>query len=214
MANSGVPTPPVASGVAAVDNAAPQPLLTPPTETLLGNVAPTKYAFPLAVGACPMHLGMHSACYSFRAHPRISEFLKIFSFVELRTVKATIYQTSLVSAAVSHDSAYKPRVFRHGVAPRGLDGAPGGTNIVSDIPNLHTFITSAGMAASQTLVFGDGGMPFPPGVQVDLKAAEIRHSYAEYFVGLVSPITTSDRALIAVQLDFVVECSGMAFGAP
>jgi len=146
--------------------------------------------------------------YDFRGHPRVVAALSLFSVVKLVSVDAFVFQATVRSAGSS--SAGNIRHARYGVAPRGLAL----TDVtVPEVPYVRNLVCGTQVASSAALTFGAGGEPFPPGLQLDLRAAEVRHRYPRFW--LMNPVvsTTETFDLVHAQLQFVVECSGQNFGA-
>jgi hypothetical protein len=192
--------------------------------TTTSDVSTPTIRFPLASGGCNIvstsgRTSTTAASYSFRGHAQVASYLRQYSRVELVEVRATVYQTAVVAAPTEAESVtpYTPYVIRFGLAPRGLSGSDSGTNIIHTIPNLRNFVTSTQVATNSTVTYsitpsGDQ-LPFPPGVQTNFRDVEITHNYVEFFVGLTNPDSKS-RYVCCVQLDFLVECSGVNFNAP
>jgi hypothetical protein len=128
--------------------------------------------------------------------------------VKLVRVEAYVFQSTVRSASSS--STNNVTHVRFGLGPRGLDTTP---EAMGYIPHMKNMVCGTQVASSTSLTFGESGQPFPPGLQLDLRAAEVRHRYPRFW--LLNPSVTAANTwdLVHAQLHFVVECSGENFGA-
>jgi len=149
-----------------------------------------------------------SVAHDFRSHPRVAAALSLFSVVKLVRVEAYIFQSTVRSAGSS--SVNNVALVRFGLGPRGLDTTP---EAMSYIPHMKNMVCGTQVASSASLAFGEGGDPFPPGLQLDLRAAEVRHRYPRFWLLNPSVTAANTWALVHAQLHFVIECSGENFGA-
>jgi len=199
------------SSSASPTNAADSDLSSPPTPSLLR----------LSAAGADLATDDYGVEYNFKSHPTVVTFLSLFQYVNLVAVEVTLTQSSVVcapSGAKDSPPAITSR-FRSGIVPRGLVPYEGPSKAITgmktgSIPHLHMFQTSTNLATSQVLRFGAGGIPFPPGVQLDLRAVEIRGKYACFgLYPMALPVAGAASSLIKVQLDFVVSYSTPGFGA-
>lgn len=168
--------------------------------------------------------------YNFRGHAMVKHALAVFSIVNLVEVRIFVHQRSIFSAGTADfstgakavASAIFPHHFRLGVAPNGLvtHTGTGSTraSIAHGIPGLRSFMTSSNIGTSATFEFaskpGPGAFPFPPGLQLDLRAAEVRHKWPVVLIANASLDPDAVQYPLAhIQVDFVVECSGSNFGS-
>jgi len=148
---------------------------------------------------------------SFSAHPRTQQAKGLFRVVALESVTITVRQFNMVD---STDGV--PRDFlRFGVVPRDtvFIEPSSKSNCVSYIPHLVDFATST-VPTDLVVKFGNGGLPFPPGLQLDLKSAEITDKHPVVFIGNIDtePNQKKTRRIASMKLDFVLHCSGEGFG--
>ncbi len=187
-------------------------LMTANANGVVGFESPTSSALVFDCAAPVGNLTGKSAAivYTFRSHPRIKELLKIFSSVVL--IKATVYVYQANVSAPEEGSATQVRTVRFGITPRGVTTSSGGTNVVGYIPNLTNLALFSASPASASVTFGQGGVPFPPGLQLDFRDLETRFNYAEFFLG--SPQQgDGDDSIASAQISFTVQCSGSNFGS-
>lgn len=148
-----------------------------------------------------------------RAHSRVAILLSLFSVVEVTRVQMYVFQRSVKSA--DPDGTYVPEL-RFGLVPRGTPAAiKSGSKqvgVVDDIPHLMSMVLHTNCPATTTVVWGEGGIPFPPGLQLDLAATELRHRYLNVFLGNVHPDEKDKTFLAAAQVDITYRCSGDNFG--
>lgn len=148
---------------------------------------------------------------SFRTHPQVVAFTRIYSSVVLSQVKVTVSQLVLPTTSEDYD-----RIFlKFGVVPTGVAIRDPATrsSVVGYLPHLVQYATGFS-GTDLTITWGEGGLPFPPGVQLDLAAAEVSAKYAAVLIG--DPITiprTDTTPIVGVTLDFSVKCSSLGFGA-
>jgi len=180
----------------------------------------------LVCSEAPASIATHQSgiAYNFRAHHRVKQALQMFAYVELVEVRAYVCQARVDGFGPPATGASAPTLsparFRIGLAPRATPSSvtpTGGilTSVVSSIPHLRTFICAPMTGASAEFVWTQANLP--PGMQLDFRASEIRFNYAEFFVGRLSPLAVAPSSGVgtsdlAIQLDFIVACSGTGFG--
>jgi hypothetical protein len=182
---------------------------------LLANVPGKSLSAPTGVVVLPcaaffdiehQHYG---SFYNFREHPRIVTALQLFAVVELVSVRAFLFQPGLVKDAPI-------ALIRFGIVPRAITTHSGTTSRTASIPSLHSIVTNPVFASSGAYSWSNpvvsGGFPFPPGVQIDLRAIESRFNYAVFCL-VNDTVSTTSGAIYKCQLDFVVRCEGTGFGA-
>lgn len=164
--------------------------------------------------------------YSFRAHPKLSILKNMFSKIELVSVRAFVYQALVPSQT---DGAVVTRRVRFGLAPRGTALSAQDTNVVDYIPHLTDMVLLPNECASTTVVFGQGGIPFPPGMELDFRTIETRFNFAEFLLCQPRPDVRSPTAssasstkgkdkssdsdvILSAQLTFTIRCSGENYG--
>jgi len=147
-----------------------------------------------------------------RAGSRVSTLLSLFSSVEVVRVKMYVFQRSVKAA--TELGTYVPEL-RFGLVPRGtphsIKSGDKQVGVVDDIPHLESMVLSTNVPATAQVVWGQGGIPFPPGLQLDLASTELRHRYLNIFLGNVHPDKGKDF-LAAAQVDITYRCSGDNFG--
>lgn len=154
---------------------------------------------------------------SFRSHPRVASLLGIYASVVIVSVRAYVWQASVFAA---NEDGAKISLVRFGVAPRGTslgvkDSKGNVTSYAPFLPSLRSFATTPNQTTTVECAWGEGGTPFPPGIQLDLGAVEIRHNYPEFLLANAGVVTKKELSteLAQAQLDFTVHCSGQNFGA-
>lgn len=147
--------------------------------------------------------------YNFRDHPRVKQLLSLFSIVEITQVRAFVFQSTVFSSSAS---GTKTALVRFGCIPRSLPLAVQNGGVVGFIPCLESLSTSTNVASTARVIWGAGGLPFPPGLQLDLRAVETRHNYINFLLANATKLSDSFEVARA-QLDFTVRCSGQNFGS-
>jgi hypothetical protein len=170
--------------------------------------------------------------YSFRAHPKYATLSKMFAKIDLVSVRAFVYQTTVPGLA---EGAVTTRRVRFGLAPRETTLSTNDTNVVDFIPHLVDMVLLPNECASTTVTFGEGGIPFPPGMETDFRDVEGRFNFAEFLLCQprpdARPEKTSSSAsvkgkapeakaeaksdahpILCAQLTFIVRCSGENYG--
>jgi len=145
---------------------------------------------------------------NFKGHPRTVQAMALFDSVVLSSVKITIRQIMVPDSS----DDYVRLFFRFGIVPRDtafLDPASQ-ASVLEYIPHLFDFATSS-VPETMVVSFGENGVPFPPGLQLDLKAAEVRHKHPEALLGNCST-GTGANPLVHMKLEWVLKCSGEGFG--
>jgi len=133
--------------------------------------------------------------------------LSIFHTVELHSLTVTVFQVRTAPAA----DDYEPRVLSFGLAPRDTVTMAARSSVVGYIPHLADFVTSAS-GNEKTVTWGNGGIPFPPALQLDLSAAEVKSKYPEVLAGWHEQPTADAESLVALRVSFVLRCTGAGFG--
>jgi len=152
-----------------------------------------------------------SSVMSFRNHPRVIVANQLFSSVILSRVVLNVAQLEAPDASADYTRFF----FRFGVVPRGISAVDPATraSVVAYMPHMHNFATNHS-PVDASVTFGDGGLPFPPGIQLDLRAAEVVNNYAEAFIGFSSvTVATGSPALVVMSVEFDISCSSQGFGS-
>jgi len=186
-----------------------------------------------ATSACYLSLYELSGDYDFRNHPNVEWGLKFFLSAVVTKVNVDVQQTRGFSATTTAP-VYLPS-YRIGIVPRGTSARNGSNqSVVSNIPRLVNY--SLKMHGSEmSATWGVGGLPFPPGIQLDLKPVEFRTNYASFFIARNSalPIAYDESQdakgktvrtpryaiddisnLVHVQMEFMVKFTMPGFGIP
>jgi len=186
--------------------------------TSTGHGAPGSLRLELAVQTPELFSDENGVPAVLRQHPRIAQLLSIYSSVVIVSVRAYVWQTSVFGG--SSESAHRPSLIRFGITPRGLTlqakDAKGTTQTLTPfIPSLRCFATTINQTATAECSWGQGGVPFPPGLQLDLAAVEVRHHYPEFLLANAGAMTKKEgrEGIAQAQLDIVVECTGQNFGS-
>jgi hypothetical protein len=195
------------------------------TASPASHVAPgTVMRFVYADIADDVALDKVYVTYDPRAHDLVATDLKRFAYVVLKTVTITIVQTKV--SGVAYDELTDAFPLKVGVMPRGLctwyTAADPSTKakvidweqtrkLVGRVPHLRMMVLNTTVATIASFTWGDGGIPFPPGVQLDLKAGELRFPYAQFVVASLNA-NGSGKATGTVSIEFECECSGANFG--
>lgn len=175
-----------------------------------GVGAPGALMIPLSGYTGPLRSDTSGLTYSIRQHPQAIAALALFSVVEIVSVKMYVHQIFV------HDAGERVGLVRFGVAPRGTTTTDPNTqnSVAHVIPRLQTMALSSSVPSVSEVTFGQGGVSFPPGLQLDLRAAETRHNYAQI---LLTNITIGPQAnardVVGCQFDVMLACSGQNFGA-
>jgi len=172
---------------------------------------------PCAVQACDLSGNTRAASYSFASHPSVAAALRIFAFVELTQIRAYVFQTRILAAS---STGYTPYHMRFGPAPRALPASSGtgksAIGVVDRIPTLRSIVSSPVVGTTATFLWTPNGsadsLPFPPGVQTDLRPLETRFNYIEFFAGFTNP-SDEEKSIFAIQLDFTIACRGSNFAS-
>lgn len=154
------------------------------------------------------HYGMGT---NFKVHPRCVQAMALFRSVVLSSVTITVRQIDTIPTNKTVERDF----FRFGITPRDvvfLDPATN-SNVVEYIPHLIDYATTPN-GTDVSITFGEGGRPFPPGLQLDLKAAEISDLHPVAFIGNCQIDLPNDAdPIVSMKLDFTLKCSGEGFGA-
>jgi len=142
-------------------------------------------------------------------HVTVANVRSLFHTVELVSVTVTVVQIDSEPAAAS----FTGENFSFGLVPRGTSVKASNGSAVGFIPHLELFRTSA-MGTQRSVTWGEGGLPFPPALQLDLTSAEVKSRYPEVIVGPHKLPGSADDDVVSLRVEFVVKCSGSGFGAP
>jgi len=173
----------------------------------------TPAAFNMVTCASPMMVhnpAVAGSTESFTSHKLVANLLRLYHTVELHSVTLQVFQVRTEPNA----DDYVPRLFSFGVVPRDITHTAANSSVVGYIPHLETFITSAN-GNEKTVSWGQllGARPFPPGLQLDLSAAEIKSKFPEVLLGIHEDPDRDEQSLVAMRMTFVLRCSGAGFGA-
>jgi len=215
--------PPVGSGnSSAVANA----ISIPPTISGSGGGS---FILPCSVSPISLSLYAGSGSYSFKSHPVVEWASAYFLQVELASIRTSIYQTRGFSATTS-SPAILP-LYRYGLVPAGTVVTTNDAT-VCNIPRLVNYQLNM-VGSSSTTQFGDGGLEFPPGVQLDFKPVQFRTNYISFLIAraTILPTKTVEKKaddgsktskvvyavddineVIQVVLDFTIRVSAPGFG--
>jgi hypothetical protein len=179
--------------------------------------APSTTAYLEQVVAAPTeHLPQDSTgiFLSLRGIPRIRTLLSLFEKVEVTAVRAFVYQCT--QNPLPNNGA-TIALIRFGIVPRGTRTDVGKTNVVPTIPSLYNITRSFNSTATASVNWGTGGIPFPAGLELDLRSAEVRNNYPEFLIANSHPTSPAEGdqpdKLFAAQLEVTLKCSGVNFGA-
>jgi len=182
-----------------------------------GHSAPASIRLDLAVQTGELFSDVNALPAVLRQHPRIAQLLSIYSSVTLVSLRAYVFQTSVFAAS---EDGSRTSLIRFGLAPRGTTfqakDAKGTTQTLTPfIPYLRCFATTVNQTSTAECSWGAGGVPFPPGLQLDFAAVEVRHHYPEFLLANAGEINTTEKriGIAQAQLDITVECHGQNFGA-
>jgi len=200
------------------DNSLPVP--TPSSES--GSNSSNACLFNIADLSPSLDCTSLGFLYSFAGNTRVKQLMQIFSVVEIVSVRAFLFQ---VSTPPTNPEGTVGALLRFGPVPRktvysistsSSGSSKGSTSVAGTIPTLRSIVTSPITPVSASVVWGAGGEPFPPGMQLDLRLVESRFNYINFLLANVNPVKLSGKAesweVARVQLDFTVSCSGQNFG--
>jgi len=196
---------------------APQSTMSVDAVAATGHGSPGSLHLELSAQTDELFSDENGLTANLRRHPRIAQLLSIYSSVVLVSLRAYVFQTRVYGA---DDVGHAVSLVRFGMVPRGLSfgakNAKGVTQtVVPFIPSLRCIATTTNQTATAECAWGVGGAPFPPGLQLDLAAVEVRHHYPEFALCNAGALTKEEhrRGIAQAQLDFTVECSGQNFGS-
>jgi len=200
----------VATVLSAPDTGAVASRETPLSTGTTGLTAPGLITLSISAQTSGLMSDDVSDFFCIRSHPRVKTLLSLFSVVEVVTVRVFVWQRRVFS---SSEKGTMTHLIRFGVVPRAVVTEVKSTNVAHYLPYMRTMATSTNVGATAEAVFGDGGVPFPPGLQLDLRAVETRHNYPEVLLVNTNKNQDASFELCQAQLDITVRCSGQNFGA-
>jgi len=212
--------------VAVSDSHSLSSISIPPTVSGPGG---SSFELPASSTAGSFALLDRSGIYRFTDHEVVDWAKRYFLSIEITECRITLTQLRGISTTSSAPAWLQN--YKYGIVP---DGTPtvdsSGASLVHETPRLvHYSLNLYG--SSSTTLYGPGGLPFPPGVQLDLKPVQFRTNYPVAFVGAITPIPTSKKVdssgkeslvydvanikdVFQMQIDFKVRCSAPGFGVP
>jgi len=211
--------------VGSLDSSAVSSISIPPAVSGPGG---SSFVLPCACPAVSLNLHSASGTYSFKSHPVVTWASSYFLNVELHSVRVSVNQSRGFSATTT-SPAILP-FYRYGLVPSGTVVKSNDRSICS-IPRLVNYQLNM-VGSSSTTQFGDGGLSFPPGLQLDFKPVQFRTNYVSFLIGrgTVLPTQTVTKEengkkykeleydvddisnVIEVVLDFTISCSAPGFG--
>lgn len=176
-----------------------------------GLGAPAQFMDVVAMVTPPMPDIVNGLVINIRNHPRILNYLSMYSVVHIRKVECTIVQLSVPEA----DETQQTRVVKFGLLPRDTPYVdPQDNNVVGLVPHQQTIAFGPSICSQRTVCWGEGGLPFPPGLQLDLRAVETRHNYVNFGMGLLNPKdAVAGFELCMATLNITIGASGIGFGS-
>lgn len=115
----------------------------------------------------------------------VKSFRSLFAECVLHSVTVTL--VSLYASAPGSSA----RVFRFGLVGRGTSlSNTVGSVLVSSADRItfaKHFVAGSTVNSSTSVTWGEGGEPFPPGIQLDFNFAEVRFKLPEVFVACANP---------------------------
>jgi hypothetical protein len=161
-----------------------------------------------------VYVGDFGEAYTFKGHTQASTFASLFGACYLERITFTL--VSLV--ALTPGSS--PWIFRFGVIPRGTADSISNKSTAGDIPYLQNFVVGATHHSQAVVTYArdpaPGELSFPPGLQLDLNATEVRFRYPTPAVLHVTQQTVADKkenvALVKWHVEFTLRGEGATFG--
>jgi len=138
----------------------------------------------------------------------VPNLLRMFHTVELHSLTLTVVQLKEEPSA----DDFQRQMFSFGLVPRGTTHTAAASSVVGYIPHLEEYMTSA-ISREKTVSWGAGGKPFPPALQLDLSAAELKSKHPEILLGMHDDPASGSEEIIGVRVSFTLRCSGTGFGA-
>jgi len=147
---------------------------------------------------------------SLRANINYVAAAQFFRSMVLTKITLRVTQLQVPSTKDAYDISF----WRYGVVPRDLPTyrPDTGDTSIHQIPHLIPFNTTTSGASSET-TWGEGGIPFPPSIQLELRALEFDDTYATAFIGNVDDKSTTTHPVM-IEATYEVMCSRQGFGAP
>jgi len=178
----------------------------------VGAVGGTKR---FATYASDVWVGDFGEAYTFSGHTQASTFASLFGACYVERVIFTLVSLK----AFTPGSA--PRIFRFGIVPRGTAMSLSKRSSAGNIPWLQNFVVGANLHSQATVTYArnpvGSELPFPPGLQLDLNATEVRFRYPTPVVlhSTHEEVTKENNcALVSWHLEFELTGEGVSFGAP
>jgi len=160
-------------------------------------------------GAADVGCNDRGITFKFLDNDKPKAFAEIFGSVTITRVAITV--SSFYIRATSSSST--PWLVRFGIIPHSIS-----TSKPKTINYLHNILLGTPIATMSTIVFSSspspGEFPFPPGLQMDLKATEVRFPYPAIAVLVVNPSDNKENIKIAdVIVEYDLYGCGTTFGA-
>lgn len=169
--------------------------------------------------------------YNFRQHADVQRWLQDFAYVELIEVRVFVFQCntwgfvpaggSSTANTIHPSTASLPTIhIRLGIAPgtTSITNTTTGSSTPSvetnghGIVHLESFLAVPLTANSAEYCWGANGRPFPPGLQTDLRAIQLRHAYPTFVMVNLSKSDSRQADIVAGQIRFAVRCWGQNYG--
>jgi hypothetical protein len=168
-----------------------------------------------ATYASDVWIGDYGEGYSFTGHTQASTFASLFGACYVEYVRFTLVSLQAFATGT------QPRIFRFGIVPRGTAKSLAKKPQAGNIPWLQNFVVGATHHNQATVTYarnprGDE-LPFPPGLQLDLNATEVRFKYPTPVVlhSTYEEVTKeNNKPLVSWHLEFGLTGEGVSFGAP
>jgi len=168
-----------------------------------------------ATYAADIYSDSFGQAFEFKEQTQACNFAGLFGACYVERIIFTL------TALTSCSSGSTPGLFRVGVIPRGSVMDKSKISLAGNYPWMHNFVVGSPLFPSVKIVFArfpaSGEEPFPPGLQLDLNATELRFNYATPAVLHTTRANVKageEKPLLKWHLEFELRGEGTAFGAP
>jgi hypothetical protein len=142
--------------------------------------------------------------WSLRASGDFTTLKNMFAQIVVTRVVAVVTQ-SQVTGPETEGASLPTQSLDFGLSERDRSDLDFGL-----MPDFHTITVGGASPQTQRVVWGEGGEPFPTGLQLDLRLAEQRFKWPAFFIGHEHHEAGNNFELVRYKVFVTVNCQMQA----
>jgi hypothetical protein len=142
--------------------------------------------------------------WSLRNSTEFATLRNMFAQIVVKRVVAVVTQSQL-SSPTDEEGSIPTFSVDFGISERDRADINFGGEV-----DFHTLTVGGPSPQTSRVVWGEGGLPFPTGLQLDLRLSEQRFKWPSFYVGHGHEESGSTQELVRFKVFVTVECSQQA----